>query len=216
MRLDPSYLILLEVLGALLYLLNKIFLDFMERCELNHYASAYWFWRKWAWDVYLLGSLFVIVFLVNLPKRALILASIEAGGIPSMLYGSVAARRKGKAPAWLDWLMVGGVFWGTGWSISYFRGLNSGTQLLELIGSLGFIVGLYLLAKNRFEGYFGFMVMNLATGLLFIAEHRWMFAVQQLVSIVFVLEAYWIAKGHEPFIPIPPIFGRRIYTPRIA
>jgi hypothetical protein len=162
--------------------------------------------------MYLIGSLFVILFLISLPKPAFILASIELGGVPAMIYGAAQARKQRETSSWLDIFAVAGVVWGIWWSFKAFHGLTSTTQVFELIGSAGFLIGLYLLVKFKIQGYFGFMAMNLATGLLFVAEHRWLFAIQQLVSIVFVLETYWICAGHEPFFKLPQSYLRRIFS----
>ncbi len=211
MHLDPWAVLLLEVIGATLYLMNKVYLDLMERSANlrlprwvpGGYVEGYWHYREKAWDVYLVGSLFVVVFLLNLENQAFILASIELGGIPAMLVGSIRARRHDRAPKWLNWFMVLGVLWGTAWSFYAFGGFRTWSQIFELGGSLGFLWGLYLLVQKKEDprGYFGFMLMNFATGLLFIAQARWLFAAQQLASIVFVYEAYRIKMGRQPFLP---------------
>ena len=175
----------------MLYLTNKVFLDLMER-ERGRNEEWFWFWKKRAWEAYILGLPFIVVCFFR--ERAWIFGWVEFGGLPSMLCGLIAARSRRDAPKWLDWTALAAIPIGIALSVHDFGGINTVSQWLEIGGSSGFLVGTYLLAKDRQSGYWWFLLMNAATGGLFYIQHHPAFVAQQIVSVAFNLDAYRIRR----------------------
>ena len=182
----------LQIVGGVLYLLNKVFLDLMERRR-NHDEEAFWHWRRWAWIVYLVGLPPVVMIL--LLERDWILGAIEIGGLPAMLCGLVAAMSRKEAPKWLDRIALVAIPIGLTLSLLDHGGLASVTQLCEIGGSAGFLVGTYLLSKDRQSGYGWFMLMNVATGALLYLQNYVLFVPQQILSVVFIADAYRLRRA---------------------
>lgn len=175
---------ILQVWGGIFYLLNKIFLSFSERSESNKKR-----WRIASWVVYLIGlPPWVIIFII---ERNWIVAALEAGGAPAMVLGLViAVRGKGKEPKWLDHIALVAIVLGFGYSLYDFGGLHTLTQWLEIGTVAGFLFGTYLLAKENASGYLWFIQMNVANGALMWVEHYPWLVLQQVVSLIFVVDAY--------------------------
>jgi len=180
----------LQIVGGTLYLLNKIFLNLMERRRGD--VEQFWLWRKLAWAVYLLG-LPPIVWIFFL-ERDWIFGTIELGGVPAMLCGLIAAFNRKGAPSWLDRLALVAIPVGLGLSVWDFGGITTSTQLLEIAGSAGFLIGTYLLAKDRQSGYYWFMLMNVATGILLGLQGYYLFVPQQIISIILIADAYRVRR----------------------
>jgi hypothetical protein len=180
----------LQWFGGGFYLLNKIFLSFSERA-LNRGNKA-WArkWRILAWTSYLIGLPAWIIILVS--WRNWIVASVEASGAPAMILGLVIALR-GTAknpPRLLDRLALVCIPLGFGYSLYDFGGITTINQWLEISLVLGFLVGTYLLAKERTSGYLWFALMNISCSwLMWIQDYKWLF-LQQLISLAFVADAY--------------------------
>lgn len=84
-----------------------------------------------------------------------------------------------------------------GYSFYDFGGITTLTQLLEIGGSAGFLVGTYLLSKDRQSGYGWFMLMNVTTGwLLYIENYPW-FVPQQVLSVIFIIDAYRVRRSRS-------------------
>ena len=183
--------LMLQIVGGTLYLLNKVFLNLMERRRGD--VEQFWFWRKLAWGVYLLG-LPPIVWIFFLEKDW-IFGSIEIGGAPAMMCGLIAAFSRKDAPSWLDKLALVAIPVGLILSAWDLGGINTGTQLLEIAGSGGFLVGTYLLAKDHESGYYWFMLMNVATGILLGIQGYYLFVPQQILSIFLIADAHRIRRS---------------------
>ena len=155
-------------------------------------ADRFWFWRKMAWGSYLLGlpPIVAIFFL----EKDWIFGSIELGGAPAMLCGLVAAFSRKDAPKWLDWLALGAVPVGLVLSVWDLGSFGSLTQLLEVAGSAGFLIGTYFLAKDREVGYYWFMLMNLTTGTLLYIQDYYLFVPQQILSVFLIVDAHRIRR----------------------
>lgn len=145
-----------------------------------------------AWGSYLLGlpPIAMIFFL----EKDWIFGSIELGGAPAMLYGLIAAFSRKDAPQWLDRLALLAVPIGLGLSIWDLGSIGATTQLLEIAGSAGFLIGTYLLAKDRESGYYWFMLMNLTTGTLLYIQGYYLFVPQQIVSVFLIADAHRIRR----------------------
>lgn len=165
----------------------------MER-KRHQNVEAFWFWRKTAWAVYLLGLPFIVY--MFLLKDDYLFAAIELGGAPAMLCGIIAATRRRAAPMWLDWIALGAIPIGLGYSLYYFGGVTTFDQGLEIAGSAGFLIGTYLLSKDREGGYNWFMLMNVATGWLLLRQGFPWFVPQQILSITFTMDARRVRQKH--------------------
>lgn len=188
----------LQLLGGVLYLLNKYFLFLMEECGSRN-QDSFWFWKKWAWGVYLLGLPPWLAFFFW--EQNWIFFCIEAGGVPAMLCGYINAWSREDAPRWLEKLAVVAVPIGIVFSLWDFGLSRWPTQILETAGSAGFLVGTYLIYKGKLVGYKWFAVMNIATGILVGIQGYWLLCIMQAASVILVVMAYRAKKKritHEP------------------
>ena len=115
--------------------------------------------------------------------------SLEAGGAPAMLCGLLVGIRRKDAPKWLDLIALLVIPIGLAMSLLDFRSIPLLNHILEFAGSAGFLIGSYLLAKDRISGYGWFFLMNAATAWLLYIEHYPLFVPQQVVSIIFIIDA---------------------------
>ena len=128
-------------------------------------------------------------------ERNWLFGVIEIGGAPAMLCGVIAAFRRRDAPQWLELLALAAIPVGLAISLYDFGGITTFTQLLEIAGSAGFLIGTYLLARDRESGYWWFTIMNIATGLLLYLEHYPLIVPQQILSVIIVLDARRIRRS---------------------
>ncbi len=177
--------ILLQIWGGTFYLLNKIFFAKTERSSGRDKKRR---WRIWSWIVYLLAlPAWVVVFILN---HNWIAAGVEAGAAPAMVVGLlVACNGRGHESKILDTIAKMSVFGGIVLSIYEFGGINTINQILELGIASGFLMGTYLLAKDRIAGYFWIMEGNVCCSALMGIEGFYFLMVQQVVSLVFVTDA---------------------------
>lgn len=184
----------LQWLGGGFYLLNKVFLSFSEYARKRGDESKARRWRIASWIVYLAGlPPWVILFISS---RNWIAASVEASGAPAMFLGLIIAiRGKNKSPPrWLDRLAFICIPLGFAYSLYDFGGLNAISQWLETGLALGFLVGTYLLAKEKSSGYLWYVLMHIACGwLMWIQDYPWL-CLQQVISLGFIADAYRVAR----------------------
>lgn len=184
----------LQWLGGGFYLLNKIFLSLSERAKRSGKPRDAQRWRIISWVVYLLGlPPWVIIFL---HKRDWIAASLEAGGAPAMTLGLVTAIRgtAHKPPRWLDRFALFCIPLGFAYSLYDFGGLTAVNQWIEIGLVMGFLVGTYLLARERASGYLWYVLMHVSCGwLMFRQRYPWL-GWQQVASLVFIMDAYLVSK----------------------
>ena len=183
----------LQVWGGAAYLTHKICLS---RAERSADSKANRRWRLWSWTVYLAGlPAWVAVFLA---ERNWIAATVEAGGAPAMAVGLIIALRgHGGAPRWLDHLARFAVVAGLGASLLDFGGITTISQVIELAIAAGFLMGTYLLAKDRMHGYFWFMLGNVSCALLMGIQGYLILMLQQMVSLGFVIDAYRMRRRNR-------------------
>lgn len=179
------------------YLLNKICLAQSERARGDGKEEKVRRWRIISWITYLIGlPAWVIIFI---GRRDWLAASLEAGGAPVMIFGLVVALR-GRAnapPRWLELVVLFCIPFGLGYSIYDFGGITTMSQYLEVGLALGFLIGTYLLAKEKANGYLWYMPMHIACGgLMWIQNYRWL-CLQQVVSLLFIVSAYRTARENE-------------------
>ena len=182
--------IFLQVWGGTGYLLNKIFLWFSEYARNSGNAARARKWRIASWAVYLLGlPPWIIIFIV---WQNWIAASVEASGAPAMLLGLLTALRGTTAspPRWLDRLAIVCIPVGFGYSLYDFGGLTTLNQWLEIGLVSGFLIGTYMLARERSVGYLWYVLMHVSCGwLVWIQGYPWL-CLQQLISLLFIADAY--------------------------
>ena len=186
--------LILQITGGGLYLLNKVFLNVMERSRRKKLEERFWFWKKMAWVVYLAGLTPIVIIFFS--ERNWIFGIIELGGAPAMLCGLISARTRKGAPKWLDRIALAVIPIGLGYSLYDFGGITTLNQLLEIAGSTGFLVGTYLLSKDRSSGYRWFVLMNAATAWLLYIEGYPLFVPQQILSAIFVTDAHRVYRSH--------------------
>ncbi len=179
----------LQIWAGLFYLLNKIFFSRAERSD----EKKKRFWRMSSWTVYLIGlPAWVIIFI---SERNWIAASVESGGATAMVLGLVIAWRGiEKTPKWLDYVARIAAVLGIAYSIYDFGGITDYTQWLELGLVAGFLMGTYLLAKERPSGYIWFMLMNASNAELMRVQDLTLLVIQQVISLGFVLDAYLMQR----------------------
>ena len=185
---------LMQLIGGIFFLLNKIFFSVGERVALDGRGDDQK-WRVRAWIVYIIGlAPWVVIFIW---EHNWIAASVEASGLPSMVMGLVIALRGGdpqRAPRWLDYLAIIFIPLGIGFSFWDFGGLNPLRQWLEVGLVVGYVVGTYQLAKQRTQGYLWFVLMHLSCGhLMWVQSYGWL-TLQQVVSLVFIVDAYVMSQ----------------------
>ena len=184
----------LQWLGGGVYLLNKIFLSFSEHTRNGGNIVRARKWRIASWAVYLAG-LFPWV-LIFVSWRNWIAASVEASGAPAMFLGLVTSLRgtTKNPPRWLDKLALICIPFGFVYSLYDFGGLNTINQWLEIGLVVGFLIGTYLLAKERASGYLWYVLMHISCGwLMWIQGYPWLF-LQQVVSLGFIVDAYRMTR----------------------
>ncbi|MCR4280655.1 MAG: hypothetical protein NUV82_04530 [Candidatus Komeilibacteria bacterium] len=192
---------LLQWLAGIYYLFNKVFLSLSERSKLKEEASRARQWRISAWVVYLLGLPPWVIIFIN--EHNWIAAMVEASGAPGMTLGLILAYRGVAAtpPKWLNRLALMLIPIGFGISLYDFGGLTTITQWLEILLVLGFLIGTYLLAHERLSGYVWYLLMHVSCAwLMLIQGYDWLFA-QQLISLIFITDAYVIGRRLKIKIP---------------
>ncbi|MCI5108652.1 MAG: hypothetical protein MRY49_02290 [Candidatus Pacebacteria bacterium] len=179
---------IMQVLAGGFYLLNKIFLFLSESNKIRKR-----FWRINAWSVYLLGLPFWTY--IFLSERNWIAAALELGGAPAMVMGLVySVRKEQKSLRWLDHICIIAIVLGLGYSLYDFGGIVVINQYLELGTVTGFLIGTYMLAKEKPGGYLWFLIMNVSNAALMAIQDYYWLSVQQMISFCFVLSAYISVK----------------------
>lgn len=186
----------MQILGGLFYLLNKIFFCAKERSSSDEQARL---WSIRAWVVYILGLFPWLIILSR--ENDWMIVFVEAGGLPSMLLGLVLAFGGNtvdkRSEVVLDWFARISAVCGIGYSVYHFGLMTNLTQWYELGGVVGFLIGTYRLAKNHLDGYVWFMLMNASVGLLMYKQGYTVLGIQQLLSLIFVIDAYKVKAQRE-------------------
>lgn len=184
----------LQIWGGVFYLLNKICFSRAERSRIAENRKA---WRVRSWIVYLAGlPAWVTVFIF---EHNWIAAGVEAGGAPAMTVGLIIALRgRGTEPKWLDAVAKLSVLAGLALSVYEFGGITSLLQVVELGIAAGFLMGTYLMAKDNPLGYFWLMLGNVSCATLMGMEGYYVLMIQQLLSLIFVSDAYLVRRRSIP------------------
>lgn len=181
--------LLLQAWGGGFYLLNKLLFALAE----GRTSSTQRRFRVAGWLVYLLGVPAWVMILVG--KHDWIAASIEAGGVPAMLYGLLNAyqvtgpphQALRRAASFSTYAALG---IGLSYSLYDYGGITAVSQLLEMGVMVGFLLGSYLLAQKNLYGWLLFVLMNVSMASLMFTQHKPLLAAQQLLSLSFVLYGF--------------------------
>ena len=180
------YITLLQWWAGGFYLLNKIFFSRAERTQDQIKKRR---WKIASWAVYLVGlPAWVYIFYY---KKDWIAFYVEISGAVIMLLGLLVAWMGiKKAPKWFVLIGLVAALIGMKYSFQDFGIMATPEQWLELGISIGFLVGMLLLAFERRSGYLWFVLMIICCGLLmYRQDHQWL-ALQQGISLFFVLDAW--------------------------
>jgi hypothetical protein len=181
--------LVLQIWGGLFYLTNKICFALAEGKEKNKKRQL----KIIGWIVYILGVPAWVTILII--KHDWIAASIEAGGIPAMLFGLFNVYKNSEKPdRFFDiiasFFTYAFIIFGTSYSLYDYGGITSISQLLEIGVMIGFLLGSYHLAKNKTYGWLFFMIMNGSMGTLMIIQNKPILTIQQAVSLCFVVYGF--------------------------
>lgn len=112
-----------------------------------------------------------------------------------MMVGLIIAwRGRGKEPNWLNVVAKLSVGAGLLLSIHEFGGINTLGQLIELAIAAGFLMGTYMMAKDKAQGYFWLMLGNVSCATLMWMEGFFVLMAQQMLSLIFVTDAYRVRR----------------------
>ena len=181
--------IILQLWGGLFYLANKVCFSLAVTQTPQKTRQL----KLVGWVVYILGvPPWIIIFF---SENNWIAASIELGAIPSMFFGLYNVfndiqqpdKRLSKITGFIVYIAI---FLGVGQSLIQFGGLTSFNQFLEIVATIGFLFGSYLLAKNNNYGLLFFLLMNFSVAILMFIQSRPILAIQQAISFSFVLYGF--------------------------
>ncbi len=186
--------IFLQIWGGGCYLINKICFSLGEGRQGKDSSRL----QTAGWLFYLSGVPAWVIILME--KHDWIAASIEAGGIPSMIFGLANTLRAGKeenrrfrrATTLITYVFI---IIGLGSSFADYGGLVSFHQLLEVFVTIGFLMGSLLMAAQKKSGWLFFLIMNISMGILMLQQGKPFLAVQQLISLGFVLYGFLQSVG---------------------
>jgi len=177
----------LQIWGGVFYLLAKILLAFAE--GMNNDRKL----RIIGWLSYLFGVPAWVILLAG--KSNWVVAAVEFGSAPSMILGIVTA--------WKQNIQVNKIFdvfvkiftffmiiLGTVYSIYQFHGITAFSQVLEILITIGFLLGSYLLAKNISIGWLLFALMCICMGTLMLIQDKTLLVFQQGISLLVVMSGY--------------------------
>ena len=184
--------ILLQIWGGSFYLSNKILLAISEGRPKKSKRML----KLAGWLIYILGVPAWVIILIS--KQNWIAASIEVGGVPSMLFGLFNVYKKTEVSSQIFNTIALSVTYaslalGVGYSMLEYGGINSVTQLLEIGVMIGFLLGSYFLAKSRSFGWIFFMLMNGSMAILMFIQNKPILSIQQLFSLCFVIYGFTLA-----------------------
>jgi hypothetical protein len=181
--------IVLQIWGGASYLINKILFSLAENKE-HHIKRKM---KMFSWSIYITGVPAWVIILMG--DQNWIAASIEAGGIPSMLLGLYTVYKNSEKPNQIldriaSFFTYASIALGAGYSLFDNGGIRSFSQILEMGVMLGFLLGSYLLAKSNRTGWLFFMLMNGSMAALMLIQQKPLLSIQQLISLSFVIYGY--------------------------
>jgi hypothetical protein len=185
--------LVLQIFAGGCYLLNKILFAFAEERD----KKLRRMFKIIGWAVYIVGVPAWVIILVG--KQNWIAASIEAGGLPAMFLGLYTVFQDSRtSPKRLEifasFFTYASLALGFGYSLFDYGGITQINQVLEIGVMFGFLFGSLLLAKGNRRGWLFFMLMNGSMGTLMLIQGKPFLAVQQLVSLSFVVYGYTASR----------------------
>ena len=188
--------IALQIWGGSFYLINKILFALAEGKKQKIKRNL----KLNGWAIYIFGVPAWVIILLS--EQNWIAASIEAGGVPSMILGLYTVFQSSDSPNRLldkvaSFFTYGSIALGVGYSLFDYGGITSFSQFLEMGVMLGFLLGSYLLAKNNRTGWLFFMVMNGSMATLMLIQHKPLLALQQIVSLGFVIYGFRASRKNN-------------------
>ena len=188
--------IALQIWGGCSYLVNKILFAIAEGKDQNVKRK----FKLYGWVIYIFGVPAWVIILLS--EKNWIAASIEAGGVPAMLLGLHTVYKMSASPSKIfdrvaSFFTYGAIALGLSYSLLENSGITSYSQVLEIGVMIGFLLGSYLLAKNNRKGWLFFMVMNGSMAALMLIQLKPVLAVQQIVSLSFVVYGFRVSKKSE-------------------
>jgi hypothetical protein len=185
----------LQVWGGAGYLLAQLLLASAE--SMNKSRKR----RIAGWLSYLIGIPPWVILLIS--KNSWIVATIDLGSIPAMILGIATAWKHDahvnkifdRSVKIFTFLMI---ILGTSYSIYYFRGITTVSQILEIIVTFAFLSGTYLLAKKNPEGWLLFALMCLCMVILMFLQDKILLVVQQGISFIVVITGYIKSVRKQP------------------
>jgi len=181
----------LQIWGGIGYLLAKILLASAEGRDNNRKL------RIIGWFSYLLGIPAWVILLAG--KNNWVVASIDLGSVPSMILGIITAWKQNiQVNKAFDIFVKVFTFFmimlGTVYSIYFFHGITTFSQVLEIIITFGFLLGTYLLAKNNPVGWILFALMCTCMGILMLIQDKILLVFQQGISLAVIIFGYIRAR----------------------
>ncbi len=182
----------LQIFGGGCYLVNKILFAAAETQPLKVKREL----LIWGWAIYVIGVPAWVIILAQ--QDNWIAVSVQAGVVPSMLFGLYnvyhrvvnPSRRVGRLVSAFTYTVL---TLGLGYSIWQRHGINALTQVLEMGVMVGFLIGSFLMAKRSLAGWWCFMLMNVSMASLMVVQHKPILAGQQVASLAFVVLGYVMA-----------------------
>ena len=199
--------LLLQLWGGSFYLLNKILFSLSEGApkgesedKSGKKGKLKKNLRTAGWLIYILGVPAWVIILVG--HNNWIAASLEAGAIPAMLLGLYNSfqdkQRNNRALNSIATLCTySSLAFGLVYSLVYFGGITSITQVLEIGAMVGFLLGSYYLAKDNPSGWLLFILMNLSMASLMYIQEKPILMFQQLFSLSFVCFGYFKSRSNS-------------------
>jgi len=177
----------LQIWGGVFYLLAKILLAFAE--GMNNGRKL----RIIGWFSYLFGIPAWVILLAG--KNNWVVAAIDLGTVPSMILGIVTAWKQNiqvnkKFDIFVKVFTFFMIIVGVSYSVYYFHGITTFSQVLEILVTFGFLLGSYLLAKNNPNGWLLFALMCTCMGTLMLIQDKPLLAFQQGISLIVIIVGY--------------------------
>lgn len=183
---------ILQAWGGSFYLFNKVLFSLAEGRGVERQRKL----RIAGWVVYILGVPAWVIILIG--KHNWIAASIEAGGLPAMLFGLYNVYFNPEKPNPIFDLIAklctySFLVFGVTYSLYDYGGIKALSQVLEIGVMVGFLMGSFLLAQKKIYGWIFFMLMNISMASLMFLQHKPFLSIQQLLSLCFVV--YGFVRG---------------------
>jgi len=177
----------LQIWGGIGYLVAKILLASAEGMNNNRKL------RIIGWFFYLMGIPAWVILLAG--KNNWVIAAIDLGSVPSMVLGIIIAWKRNIQinkifDIFVKFFTFFMIMLGTFYSIYYFHGITTFSQILEIIITFGFLLGSYLLAKRNPTGWLLFALMCTCMGILMLIQDKMLLVFQQGISLVVIIVGY--------------------------